>query len=118
VSARRIRSPSPSVTWRAALLVTLAFTAVRFVAMGFNRIADRGIDARNPRTQARELPSGRLTGGQAWASVIAAMVVFLAWWVILEDKKLKAQKAHLLQVGMSATMKELFVECGATARLA
>ena len=37
----------------------------------------------------------------------AAMVVFLVWWVVLEDKKLKAQKAHLLQVGMSATMKEL-----------
>ena len=38
---------------------------------------------------------------------ILAMLFFLAWWVILEDKKLKAQKAHLLQVGMSATMKEL-----------
>jgi hypothetical protein len=38
---------------------------------------------------------------------IIAMVVFLAWWVILEDKKLKAQKAHLLQVGMSATMKDI-----------
>ena len=76
-----VASYQQPVTWRAALLVTLAFTAVRFVAMGFNRIADRGIDARNPRTQARELPSGRLTGGQAWASVIAAMVVFLwaAW---------------------------------------
>jgi hypothetical protein len=38
---------------------------------------------------------------------IVAMVAFLAWWVILEDKKLKAQKAHLLQVGMSATMKDI-----------
>jgi hypothetical protein len=38
---------------------------------------------------------------------IVAMVAFLAWWVVLEDRKLKAQKAHLLRVGMSATMKEL-----------
>ena len=36
-----------------------------------------------------------------------AMVVFLVWWVVLEDRKLKAQAAHLLQVGMSSTMKEL-----------
>ena len=69
------------VTWRVALLVVIAFTAARFVAMGFNRIADRRIDARNPRTQARELPSGRLTVTQAWGAVIAAMVLFLyaAW---------------------------------------
>jgi len=70
-----------SVTWRAGILVVIAFTAARFVAMGFNRIADRRIDARNPRTQGRELPTGRLTVAQAWAAVIFAMVVFLyaAW---------------------------------------
>ena len=70
-----------AVTWRAAMLVVIAFTAARFVAMGFNRIADRRIDARNPRTQGRELPAGRLTVSQAWAAVIFAMVVFLyaAW---------------------------------------
>jgi 4-hydroxybenzoate polyprenyltransferase len=64
-----------------AILVVVAFTAARFVAMGFNRIADRRIDSRNPRTQGRELPSGRLTVSQAWAAVLAAMVVFLwcAW---------------------------------------
>jgi 4-hydroxybenzoate polyprenyltransferase len=69
------------VTWRVAALVVLAFTAARFVAMGFNRIADRRIDARNPRTQGRELPAGRLTLSQAWAAVLFAMVLFLwaAW---------------------------------------
>src|SRR5919204_4119706 len=69
------------VTWRHGVLVVIAFTAARFVAMGFNRIADRRIDARNPRTQDRELPTGRLTLSQAWAAVLFAMVVFLwtAW---------------------------------------
>jgi 4-hydroxybenzoate polyprenyltransferase len=69
------------VTWRVVLLVVVAFTAARFVAMGFNRIADRRIDARNPRTRARELPAGRLSLSQAWGAVIAAMVLFLyaAW---------------------------------------
>src|SRR5216110_394368 len=76
-----VASYKQPVTWRVGVLVVVAFTAARFVAMGFNRIADRRIDARNPRTQGRELPSGRLTVAQAWAAVIAAMVVFLfcAW---------------------------------------
>jgi 4-hydroxybenzoate polyprenyltransferase len=67
-----------SVTWRITGLVILAFTAARFVAMGFNRIADRELDARNPRTRNRELPTGRLKLGQAWLAVIVAAAIF--WW--------------------------------------
>jgi 4-hydroxybenzoate polyprenyltransferase len=76
-----VASYQQPVTWRVAILVVVAFTAARFVAMGFNRIADRRIDSRNPRTQGRELPTGRLTVGQAWAAVLAAAVLFLgcAW---------------------------------------
>src|SRR2546422_5188906 len=43
------------VTWRVVVLVVLALTAARVVAMGFNRIADRRLDARNPRTERREM---------------------------------------------------------------
>lgn len=66
------------VGWRTVLLVVVAFSAARWVAMGFNRIADRAYDARNPRTQRRELPSGALTVGQAWASVATASAAFIA----------------------------------------
>ncbi|MBP2648328.1 MAG: 4-hydroxybenzoate polyprenyltransferase [Gemmatimonadetes bacterium] len=62
---------------REVLLVVAAFTAARWVAMGFNRIADRRFDARNPRTSNRELPRGTLTVGQAWVSVAVAAVAFL-----------------------------------------
>src|SRR5256884_3259183 len=65
------------VTWRVLGLVVLAFTCARFVALGFNRIADRELDARNPRTRARELPAGRLSLGQAWSAVAIAAAVFL-----------------------------------------
>ena len=65
------------VTWRQVLLVAVAFSAARWVAMGFNRIADREFDARNARTAARELPRGALTLTQAWASVIVAGLVFV-----------------------------------------
>ncbi len=71
------------VTWRMIGLVALAFTAARFVAMGFNRIADKELDARNPRTRARELPSGRLSATQAWIAVGIAAVVFEgATWLL------------------------------------
>ena len=67
--------------WRTALWVVVAFSAARWVAMGFNRIADRTYDARNPRTMNRELPKGALTLGQAWASVAVASALFvLAAW--------------------------------------
>ena len=45
------------------MLVVVAFSGARWVAMGFNRIADREFDARNPRTLNRELPRGALTAG-------------------------------------------------------
>ncbi len=67
-----------AVTTRTILLVVVAFSAARWVAMGFNRIADREFDAANPRTADRELPRGRLTMQQAWISVIVAAVVFAA----------------------------------------
>ena len=76
-----VASRDHSVTWRVVGLVVLAFTCARFVALAFNRIADRELDARNPRTRGRELPTGRLTLRQAWAAVLVAAAVFLwsAW---------------------------------------
>src|SRR3990172_4636959 len=49
-----------AVTLAQVVLVIVAFAAARFCAMGFNRIVDRDVDAQNPRTKGRELPSGRL----------------------------------------------------------
>jgi len=61
--------------------VVVAFTAARFAAMAFNRIADRDIDARNPRTAMREIPRGRVSVAEAWGSVFvaSALFVFAAW---------------------------------------
>jgi 4-hydroxybenzoate polyprenyltransferase len=65
------------VTLRTVLLVIIAFSAARWAAMGFNRIADREYDARNPRTKNREIPRGALSTTQAWISVLLACVLFL-----------------------------------------
>jgi 4-hydroxybenzoate polyprenyltransferase len=69
------------ITWQAVLWVVVAFTTARFAAMGFNRIVDREIDARNPRTSAREIPSGVMSVREAGVAVVLASLVFLtaAW---------------------------------------
>jgi 4-hydroxybenzoate polyprenyltransferase len=59
------------------LWIVVAFTAARFAAMGFNRIVDREIDARNPRTAGRELPRGAMSLVEARLAVAAASLVFV-----------------------------------------
>jgi 4-hydroxybenzoate polyprenyltransferase len=67
------------ITWSAVVWVVIAFTTARFAAMGFNRIVDREIDARNPRTRGREIPSGAMTVREASLAVaIASLLFFLA----------------------------------------
>ena len=69
------------ITVRAVVWVVVAFTTARFAAMGFNRIVDREIDARNPRTRAREIPSGAMSVREAGLAVgIAAIVFLIAAW--------------------------------------
>ena len=48
--------------WRLLGLIVLAGTGARIVALALNRIIDRRIDGRNPRTAIRELPRGSLAG--------------------------------------------------------
>src|SRR3954462_149739 len=66
-----------AITLKDVLLILTAFTAARFAAMGFNRIVDRHIDAKNPRTRMREIPAGKLSVRQAALSVTAASVMFI-----------------------------------------
>jgi 4-hydroxybenzoate polyprenyltransferase len=69
------------ITPSAVIWVVVAFTAARFAAMGFNRIVDREIDARNPRTRMREIPSGIMSVREAsLAVVVASALFFVAAW--------------------------------------
>ena len=60
------------------LWVTVAMVGARTLAMGLNRLIDAEIDARNPRTAARELPSGALSRIQVLGLCAVALAVFLA----------------------------------------
>jgi 4-hydroxybenzoate polyprenyltransferase len=85
---------SPSATtpfgWLLLLRIVLCMMLARNAAMSFNRIVDRDIDARNPRTQGRELPSGGLgVKAAGWFCavngvlfvVVAATINRLTWWL-------------------------------------
>ena len=57
--------------------ITVAMIGARSLAMGLNRLIDSAIDAQNPRTATRELPSGLLSRGQVILFCAASLAVFL-----------------------------------------
>lgn len=63
-------------TLRQMLWITLAMVGARSSAMAFNRIADREIDARNPRTSMRAIPAGALSVSFVWAFTAASAALF------------------------------------------
>jgi len=78
VAAAAVASVEHPIGWQLGALVLVCVVAARTAAMGYNRIADRDIDARNPRTRARELAAGTVGVGAAWALTAAAGIAFLA----------------------------------------
>ncbi|REK88361.1 4-hydroxybenzoate octaprenyltransferase [Streptomyces inhibens] len=65
------------IHWSRLLLVTIAMVGLRTFAMAANRIIDREIDARNPRTAHRELVTGAVSVKSAWTGALIALVIFL-----------------------------------------
>jgi 4-hydroxybenzoate polyprenyltransferase len=63
--------------WAAVGWVTLAMAGARTLAMSLNRLIDAELDARNPRTSGRELPTGALTRSQVWALCAVALGAYL-----------------------------------------
>jgi 4-hydroxybenzoate polyprenyltransferase len=70
--------------WGDLGLVTVAMVGARTFAMATNRIIDRRIDARNPRTAGRELVTGAVSRRTAWTGALVALAVFLAAAVALD----------------------------------
>ncbi len=62
--------------WPTVAAILVAATGARTLALALNRILDRAIDARNPRTAGRELPSGKMTLAQAWGVAVAGLAVY------------------------------------------
>ncbi len=67
-----------SFRWHHLLGILICMAAARSAAMAFNRLVDRRLDAKNPRTQQRHLPAGTLSPGSVVLFTCAASLVFLA----------------------------------------
>ena len=71
-------STDAEFSWWLLLQVVLCMVFARNVAMGFNRWADRKIDAENPRTATREIPAGEISPRNAMIFVVVNAVLFIA----------------------------------------
>jgi 4-hydroxybenzoate polyprenyltransferase len=77
LAARGIPAPA-ALGW-----ITLAVLGARTAAMAANRFLDREIDARNPRTARRALPSGKLSpAAMLWAGVAGLALLLWAAWML------------------------------------
>lgn len=86
--------------------VVVAMAGARTCAMGFNRIADRRFDARNPRTATRALPAGEVSLAESWAMVIVAgFLFFLACFMLNQLALLMAPFALALTLIYSLTKR-------------
>jgi 4-hydroxybenzoate polyprenyltransferase len=64
-------------SWLGLVGILLCMVFARSTAMAFNRLADRHIDAGNPRTAGRHLPSGRLTAATVWLFTLTCGLGFI-----------------------------------------
>jgi 4-hydroxybenzoate polyprenyltransferase len=70
--------PGPSMSAARWLLVAVAAVGARTAGMSLNRLIDRHIDARNPRTKVRELPAGKMALAEAVALLLASVAAYVA----------------------------------------
>jgi 4-hydroxybenzoate polyprenyltransferase len=63
--------------WHQLAWIIVAMISARSAAMAFNRVADAAIDAANPRTQTRALPTGTLTPSFVTTFVVISCAVFV-----------------------------------------
>jgi 4-hydroxybenzoate polyprenyltransferase len=90
--------------------IVVAMAAARTAAMGFNRIADRHIDAKNPRTARRELPAGAVTLRAAWVLTLASAAAFVTAAALLGPLCLALSPVALaLLFGYSFTKRFTFL---------
>jgi 4-hydroxybenzoate polyprenyltransferase len=92
--------------WRVLCWVTLAMAGARTLAMSVNRLADRLIDASNPRTAERHLPTGRLAPRHMLlAAVLSGALLALSAWMLNPLCFRLAPFAVLFLIGYSYTKR-------------
>lgn len=75
LAAAALAAKTHGIEWEQVVWIFVAMVSARSAAMGFNRLADRKLDAQNPRTRNRALPSGLITS--------RAVFIILAIWCVV-----------------------------------
>ncbi len=92
--------------WSQLFWILVAMVGARSAAMGFNRLADQALDARNPRTTSRELPRGVLSRAEVWGFVLLSAVALVLAAAMLNPLCLALSPLALLIVfGYSYTKR-------------
>ena len=104
--ASAVMAADGRMPWRELPWIVVAMVGARSAAMGFNRLADQAIDARNPRTAGRELPRGVLSRGEVWAFVVLSALALVGAAAMLNPLCLLLSPVALLIVfGYSYTKR-------------
>ncbi len=99
----------PSISTLA--LIILAGTGARTFGMAMNRILDRDIDARNPRTAGRELPGGRLSLAGAYAVAATGVALYLGGCAALGRLCFLLSPVPLIPLALYALLKRFTPLC-------
>lgn len=92
--------------WATVGWITVAMVGARSAAMGFNRLADRHLDAQNPRTSGRALPAGEVTPRFVALFVLAgATLLIVACWRLNPMALAMAPIALVVILGYSYTKR-------------
>ena len=92
--------------WWTVLWVTAAMAGARTCAMAANRVIDRAIDARNPRTAGRHLPRGILRpAALRWLAAGGALLMFVSAWMLNPLCLALSPLALIFLVGYSYTKR-------------
>jgi 4-hydroxybenzoate polyprenyltransferase len=92
--------------WWKFIWITVAMAAARTAAMSLNRLIDRHIDARNPRTAGRPIQAGKISTTTVWVGAILSLVVLaISAWLLNPVAFLLFPGALLFLVGYSYTKR-------------
>jgi 4-hydroxybenzoate polyprenyltransferase len=98
-------------TIKALLLIALVGLGARTFGMAVNRILDKNIDARNPRTKNRELPSGKLSMAQGYGVAFGGLVLYFAGCALLGAMVLRLSLVPLVPLALYSLLKRFTPLC-------
>jgi len=93
------------------LLIALIGLGARTFGMAVNRILDKNMDAKNPRTKNRELPSGKLSTGQGVGVALAGILIYFVGCALLGPTVFKLSIFPLIPLALYSLLKRFTPLC-------